>query len=64
MTENTTEARMTVTDAMAALGVTTKMALADKLGITRQALTSWREEIPKVREKQIRDMTEAKGPSA
>lgn len=59
MTEDTTEARMTVADAMAALGVTTKMALADKLGITRQALTSWREEIPKVREKQIRDMVQA-----
>lgn len=44
---------MKVTEAMEKLGVLTKAGLARKLGVHRQHVNAWGEDIPKLREYQV-----------
>ncbi len=44
---------MKITEAMEKLGVYTKAGLARKLGIHRQQISQWGDDVPKLREYQI-----------
>lgn len=52
--------KMTIEQAMQALGVDSQAALARIIGVSRQAITEWRGIVPEMRTFQIREMSRNK----
>ena len=52
--------KMTIEQAMEALGVDSQSALARIIGVSRQAVSLWNGEVPELRQFQIREMARSK----
>ena len=52
--------KMTIEQAMEALGVDSQSALARIVGVSRQAVSLWNGEVPELRQFQIRELARSK----